>query len=288
MEQTWIGDGAPLGASKAIPEAFYNRLGRTPSDDDIDITVVCNAAEMGQESNIINEVYGSRDELPFDVSIHRDLSVQELQAVLEDDTDFLHYIGHIDAGGFECSNGRFDASSMNETGVDVFLLNACTSYEQGKHLIKAGSIAGVVTLQDVINSGAERVGKTLARLLNEGFPLVVALKIARSQSIMGGHYLVIGDGSIDIAQPKGFLPNLCNITKLRDHWRLQWITYPTYEHGIGTVSTPFIEGCDEYYLASGDNGEFDLTDDELDEFLQLGEGPIKMGSELTWRTKFEL
>jgi hypothetical protein len=287
MEQTWIGEGAPLGASKGISEAFYNRLDRPPSDDDIDITVVCNAAEMGQESDLVNEVYGSREQLPFDVSIHRELRVQELEEILKEETDFFHYIGHIDAGGFECADGRFDASSLGETGVDVFFLNACTSYEQGKRLIEAGSIAGVVTLQDIINSGAERVGMTLARLLNGGFPLRAAMSIARTESIMGGHYLVIGDGSIDIAQPKGFVPALSKVNKIGDVWELEYISFPTHENGMGTVSTPFIEGCDEYYLTSGHNVDFQLDDNDLRDFFQLEEGPVRIGNELTWSTEFE-
>ncbi|MDX1747032.1 MAG: hypothetical protein R3324_13935, partial [Halobacteriales archaeon] len=190
IEQAWVGPGAPVGASKAMLEAFEHRLTRSPAAESIEITVVCNAAEMSQEGDLVNEIYGSREDLPFDLSVHHELETDALARLLAEDIDFLHYIGHIDEAGFECRDGHLDAASLEETNVDVFFLNACSSYEQGMNLIRAGSIAGVVTLEDVINSGAERIGLTLARFLNAGFPLWGALNLSKSESIMGGHYLV--------------------------------------------------------------------------------------------------
>jgi hypothetical protein len=35
--------------------------------------------------------------------------------------DFLHYIGHIDADGFECRDGRLDVRTLDRVGVDAFL-----------------------------------------------------------------------------------------------------------------------------------------------------------------------
>lgn len=282
MEQIWLGEGAPLGASKAMLEAFHNRLQREPSDSDIDITVVCNASEMGQERDIVDEVYGSREELPFDVAVHRELTADEMTEVLIEETDFLHYIGHIDAGGFECVDGRLDVSTIDYTGVDTFFLNACSSYEQGMELIKAGSIAGVVTLQDVINSGAERVGRTLARLLNWGFPLRPAMNIARNESIMGGHYLVIGDGSVDIAQTQTGYQGLCELGSTNHGWRLKFRTYPTRDKGPGSIIVPSLDRCDEYFLISGTTREFYLEEDELIEFLLTEEMPIIFEDELLW------
>lgn len=282
MEQAWLGDGAPLGASKAMIEAFYNRLERAPSDSDIDITVVCNAAEMGQERDIVDEVYASRDELPFDVSIHRELTTEEMANVLMEDVDFLHYIGHIDSGGFECSDGRLDVTELEYTGVDVFFLNACSSYEQGMGMIRAGSIAGVVTLEDVINSGAERVGMTLARLLNWGFPLRPAMNIARNESIMGGHYLVLGDGSVDIAQPEIGIQGVCNLNQRGTSWGLKFTSFPTKDKGIGSIISPHLDRCDEFFLMSGTIGEFTLGEDELVDFLSVEKMPVNYDGKLTW------
>lgn len=57
-----------------------------------------------------------------------------------------------------------------------------------------------------------RIGRTMACLLNTGFPLRAALTIARDESIIGGKYIVIGDGGLSITQPKSNVPNLCEIT----------------------------------------------------------------------------
>lgn len=286
-EQAWVGEGIPIGASKVMVQAYENRLGRTPTDGDIDITVVCNSVDMDNEINLVNEVYGSRDELPFDISMHNELSVEELRDVLAADTEFLHYIGHIDSEGFECHDGRLDASSLDETGVDVFFLNACTSYAQGRHLIEAGSIAGVVTLNDVINSGAERIGGTLARLLNCGFPLQIALNLASEESIMGGHYLVIGDGGVEIAQPEGSTPAIPEIEDSGEYWTVNYYTVPTREKGLGTIVNPTIEKCNEFYLNSGTNGKFELTTPEVTQFARLREIPVRIDDELSWTTEFQ-
>ncbi|MEM4781995.1 MAG: hypothetical protein QXG03_10615, partial [Halalkalicoccus sp.] len=96
LEQTWVGSETPMGASKATPQAYYNRLARERSTGDISITVVCNDTEMAEERDLVDDVYGSREELPFDVSAHRNLTRAELRDVLEREVDFLHYIGHIE------------------------------------------------------------------------------------------------------------------------------------------------------------------------------------------------
>jgi len=283
MEQTWIGEGAPLGASKAMIEAYRNRLDQTPKNGDIDITVICNDVSMGSERDIVNDVYGSRDDLPFDVKVYRELGTAELRNVLSDDADFLHYIGHIDSGGFECMDGRLDAGTLDATGITSFFLNACTSYDQGMKLIEAGSLGGVVTLQDVINSGAERIGKSLAKLLNLGFPLRAALNIAKRESIMGGHYLVIGDGNLDIAQSESLMPVSYELKETRDGYMLKQVTYPNRECGIGTIAYPFIDSDDECYLASGQTTTCHLTDDdELHDILSSRNVPVYYKGELSW------
>ncbi|MFB6095144.1 MAG: hypothetical protein ABEJ71_01665, partial [Halodesulfurarchaeum sp.] len=138
LEQAWVGDGAPMGASKPTATAFQNRLDREAADGDIDITVICNDSQMAEERDLVGEAYGDRDGLPFDVSVYHDLTVAELETVLETPADFLHYIGHIDDEGFECTDGKLDARELDQIGVDAFFLNACQSYEQGMALIDAG------------------------------------------------------------------------------------------------------------------------------------------------------
>lgn len=282
LEQTWIGDGTPIGASKATSEAFQNRLDRTPTTDDIDITVVCNDPEMNDEQERVNQVYGSRDELPFSVTVKQGLTVDELRQVLRTDTDFLHYIGHIDEDGFTCRNGTVDATTLDTVGVDAFLLNACQSYTQGMHLLSAGSIGGVVTLDDVINSGAVRIGRTMARLLNSGFPLRAALNIARGESIIGGKYIVVGDGGMAIAQPENGTPNLCEITPMGETFAVEYKTYPTTNRGLGSLVMPIVEGNENYFLSSGSIETFEMSKPELAQFLSLENIPVRIDGQLSW------
>jgi len=284
LEQTWVGDGTPIGASKATSEAFRNRLSRTPTEGDIEITVVCNDPKMNDERDAVDAGYGSRETLPFDVAVHHDLTAAELREVLTEGTDFLHYIGHIDDDGFECSDGKFDATTLESVEVSAFLLNACQSYAQGMELLKAGSIGGVVTLSDVVNGGAVRIGRTMARLLNAGFPLRAALNVARGESVVGGKYIVVGDGGISIAQPESGTPNLCEIERDGDEFTVQIETYPTDQAGMGALIIPYIEQNDTHFLSSGTNEEFSLGEDELRNFLSLEEVPIRIDGELRWST----
>jgi hypothetical protein len=285
LEQSWAGAGdeAPFGASKASVQAFRNRLQRDASTGDIDITVVCNDAEMDDEGDTAERVYGSRSDLPFDVQMYRDLSVDALRAVLETEADFFHYIGHIDADGFQCADGRLDARDLDRVGVDAFMLNACRSYEQGMALIEAGAVGGVVTLAEVINSGAVRVGGTMARLLNQGFPLRAALTIAKDESIVGSQYIVVGDGNLDVVQSESGMPLLIEIeTADPEGYEVTVHSYPNGDKGIGSILQPAIETSGQYSLGSGTQGPFTMAADELERFLELEDAPLRYDGELVW------
>lgn len=285
LVQTWIGDGIPVGAGKATAEAFRNRLDRTPKEGDIDITVVCNDEQMREECTAIDKGYGSRDELPFDITLRHDLSKDELRDVLVSRTDFFHYIGHIDESGFDCSDGKLDVAELETVNVDAFLLNACQSYDQGLHLIEAGSIGGIVTLSDVINSGAVRIGRATARLLNRGFPLQAALEIARGESIVGGQYIVVGDGSLPIAQAESGTPNVCEIESVGENYETEIRTYPTTQHDLGSMVIPYIKDNEQYFLGSGTLKTFTLSQKELMQYLCLEDIPVLINGSLNWSSE---
>ena len=282
LEQVWAGDDAPVGASKATVTAFRNRLERSAKKGDIDITVVCNDPEMDEERNLANEVYGSGRSLPFDVTVQYELTTTELRAVLESDTQFLHYIGHIDEDGFECTDGMLDAESLDSVEVEAFLLNACQSYEQGMALIEAGSIGGVVTLSDVINSGAVRVGKAMAQLLNRGFPLSAALNIARDRSIIGGQYTVVGDGSINVVQTESIVAVFFEIDSTADGFEVTPVTYIPTERGMGCSVHLRANGKQTSYLASGALESISMKKSELQELLLLENVPTRFDGRFVW------
>jgi hypothetical protein len=287
LEQAWAGADAPIGASKVSVEAFRNRLARDETDGDIDITVVCNDDRMDEEQDLAAAVYGSREELPFDVRVYHNLSVAALRAVVETDSDFLHYIGHIDDDGLVCSDGKLDVRDLESdaVGVDAFFLNACTSYEQGMALIERGAIGGVVTLSDVLNSGAVNVGKTMIRLLNQGFPLRAALEIASDRSIVGGQYIVVGDGNADISQPISIAPVLAEVESDGSNYDLTIHMHYTLSHGVGTLVQPFGLDEEQHYLCSRDLQRYVVTGSELETFLGSQNMPVLFDGELRWSSE---
>jgi hypothetical protein len=218
-----------------------------------------------------------------------DLTTGELREALTVDTEFLHYIGHIDADGFECADGRLDATSLDEAGADAFLLNACQSYEQGIALVDAGAIGGIVTLSDVVNSGAVGMGKTLARLLNRGFPLGSALDVAGDDSALGSQYTVVGDGGFAIAQSENGVPNVCFVRGVGDdRFELEYKAFPTNDRGMGTLILPHLEENRTHYLSSGSVDTFELSRDELGRFLSLEEVPVVVENELCWSSELDV
>ncbi|QIO22383.1 hypothetical protein [Haloarcula sp. JP-L23] len=282
LEQAWIGDGVPIGATKLVPEAFQNRLDRETTEGDITIRVVQNDARMAEERQVADEVYGNRSDLPFDITVHENLTTDELATVLTTDADFFHYIGHIEREGFTCEDGTLDAATLDDVGVDTFLLNACNSYHQGLTLVEKGAIGGIVTLNEVLNDGAVRIGESVARLLNSGFPLRAALTIAREESILGGQYIVVGDGGITVTQPESGTPNLIEIEEQGGEFTVDITTYETDDRGLGTIFMPFLSNIDTYFLSSGTIGSFQVSSDELAQFLGLQNVPVRIDGSLNW------
>ena len=282
LEQAWIGDRIPIGASKLTMEAFQNRLDRDASAGDISITIALNDSRMAEERDIVNQVYGDRDDLPFDVRVCRNLTVSELREQLGQECSFFHYIGHTERDGFQCADGKLDASTLDSTGIDSFLLNACNSYHQGLGLIDAGAIGGIVTLNEIINDDAVQIGETIARLLNGGFPLRAALTIAREESVLGGQYIVVGDGGMTVTQAPSRTPNLLRVSPEEDGFAVDIETYATDDAGLGTIYKPHIDGNDEFFLNSGNIATFQLSEAELATFFELENVPVRVSDTLHW------
>ncbi|GGK64049.1 caspase family protein [Haloarcula sebkhae] len=288
LEQAWIGDSIPIGASKLTKAAFEHRLDRDTNAEDITIRVVQNDARMDEERQVVDDVYGTRDDLPFDVTVHDDLTTAELRTVLTTDAEFFHYIGHTEHDGFVCSDGKLDVTTVDSVGIDTFLLNACNSYNQGLALVEKGAIAGIVTLNEVLNDGAIRIGEAVARLLNCGFPLRAALTIARGESVLGGQYIVVGDGSVTVAQAESGTPNMLKVEPEDNGYTLKMITYTTDNRGLGSLIIPHIENIDKHYLISGNISEFSVSESELLRFLNMEEVPVRTENGLHWSTSLSL
>ncbi|CQH58999.1 uncharacterized protein HHUB_2878 [Halobacterium hubeiense] len=282
IEHAWIAEGFPLGASKTRVESYLRRLDRPARDQDsISIDIVCNEDEMSEE-DIVEQFYGTRDVFEFDIAVHYDLTGDELADVLRKDTDFLHYIGHVDERGFQCADGMFDARTLEEVNVDAFLLNACKSYEQGDALVERGSYGGIVTLANISNDPAVRIGRALARLLNNGFTLQAGLSVARHVTLFGNKYITIGDGTLQLVQSKNGTPVATELTETTGGYKLTIRGYPTPRSSIGSMYQPHIKENTSQYLNSGIIDTFEVTVSDLREFFNRGVAPVLYDGGLTW------
>lgn len=282
IQQSWDSSSNRDITSTVPLSAFENSIGRTPHDYPIDIEVICNDESMSEESEFVDNTYGDRKELPFDVTVHNNISTSEFKEVLATKSDFLHYIGHIDKEGYQCSNGKLDGSKIEESNIKAFFLNACQSHVQGLHLIESGSIGGIVTLGNVVNSSAVKVGNTIAKLLNQGFPLYGALDIVQNETLAGQQYYMVGDGRTTIAQSDLEVPNVCIIDKQDDEIFIKIKTYDSIQAKKGTICIPHLNSIDGYYVIPGETERIAIERPELEEFFSQGRFPVIAGKNVYW------
>ncbi|WP_158056771.1 hypothetical protein [Halorussus halophilus] len=283
VEHAWVGDGIPIGANKTSVESYRRRVERTvPEKSNIEIHVVCNDERMKAEG-IVEEFYGMRELLKFDVCIHYDLTTAALADLLATEADFLHYIGHAEAAGLRCPDGHLDVRTVEDVNVKAFLLNACSSYEQGQALVEAGSYGGVVTLSEVANSVATETGQTLGRLLNCGFSLRSALSIVKDDVAAAYQYVAVGDGGLTLCQSESGTPLYAELTRLSaERFRMTLKSYPTRKFRLGATNSVNVSDSASCYLSSGVLDTFKLTREDLKSFLGLELIPVETEEGLYW------
>lgn len=283
MSQAWVGDGFAMGAAKASTRSYLQRLEKhAKGDSGISIEVVVNDEEMADEASV-SEIYGTREHLEFDINVQRNLTTSKLANVFESDIDFVHYIGHVDPEGFDCIDGYLDANHLDKVGADTFVLNACASYEQGQRLVDKGAIAGVVTLEDVINSLATKVGKTIARLLNYGFPIGSATGLVQETIFTGSNYVVVGDSNAALAQSNVPVPNVARISLRGDGlFDVTVETFASWNFDTGSMYRPFLQGCECNYVVPGVLDTWRVDDEALDAFLERYTLPVIGQGNLFW------
>jgi hypothetical protein len=119
-------------------------------------------------------------------------------------------------------------------------------------------------------------------LLNYGFPIRPSLEIASRDTYVGSDYIVVGDGSFHVTQVQGALPNMCRITRSGDSYRVDYRTYPVGEYGLGSLVRPILDDDVSHYLSSGTADGFEMTESELEDFLDLEEIPVIVDRQLVW------
>ena len=284
IEHAWFGDGLPDGATKAIPEAYRRRLEREPRGDSIEVLVVCNDGRMIDEHDRLDDVYGTRETVPLEVSSAFGTSPDELASLLADGYDFLHFIGHATADGLECPTGTLDVRSLSTVDLGTFFLNACQSYEQGVELARRGAFGGVCTIADVVNEWAVTVGETIARLLNLGFPLHSAVDVVSRVIGLETPYRIVGDGSADVAQTDGSVPLLFDVDTGADgeSFELSAELYATTELSLGSTVNFSAPDLPEQYLSPGRVRFPPVTREEFVDGLTEESMPILYEGSLRW------
>jgi len=277
----WLAEGTPIDVFKCLPAAYEHRIEALARESDgVDIAVVLNDAEMGEEHADVAEIYRTRaGDVSIDVSVHERLSTSRLAELLEARTDFVHYIGHCESDGFRCPDGHLSASSLSRCGAQTFFLNACGSYHEGVDLVRAGAVAGAITFSQVLNDHAVAVGSTFAKLLVHGFGFERALQLARRRIMMGKDYAVVGDGTHALAQSENRLPVTARLEDVEPGYLLTYDQYSSRH--TGSFYRPFV-GEDRYAYLCGNESEHVLDRAELATFLERAELPVIYDGDVYW------
>ncbi len=278
----WLADGYPiLGAKPTLP-ALERRFD-TIEAGAYEVAVISNDTAMAAESDVA-ELYGQQERMEFDVTIHEQLSCEELREVFTEEYDLVHYVGHVDSQGLQCTDGWLDTHTLDSVGIRMFVLNGCRSYEQGSALVEAGAIGGLCTITNVGNTPATRIGRTVARLLNEGFSLAGALDLISEDSLTGQQYMIVGDPGVAIVKMRNNTSVLAEITPASDDdgFIVDIHGYPTIRSPIGMIYVPAIDGKDTYYLNSGHMMTATATRAEVTEYLNHDRFPVRLDGSLAW------
>ncbi|QLG64292.1 hypothetical protein [Halorarum salinum] len=285
----YVGDGIPIGADTFLREGAVHRHARRPRAGPLSVLLVANDPAMAPEVEQVEAVYGRDSSADLAVWTATDLTRTELADRLAETVDLLHFVGHATPEGLECADGTLDVASLEEHGVGAFVLNACQSYRQGVRLVEDGAVAGAVALSDVENGDAVDVGLLLARLLNDGFPFGAAMRLARSLSVVGGQYTVVGDGRFTLTQRDGGVPIVVDVRRAGDdEYGVRIRPFRSPEYGIGSITTLDLAGVPECFVNVGETPEFALDADALESFLDLQPVLVEYEGELRWNTELSL
>ncbi|MFC5367108.1 CHAT domain-containing protein [Salinirubrum litoreum] len=275
----WVGRDLPLHASRPTKESFRRRLQRTPKEEaEISITVVCNDDQMLDELSA--DLYPDPELISFDLSTRTQLTRDELTQVFRGTDDFVHYIGHGREDGVQCSDGWLDLREIAETGVEAFLLNGCQSLRQGEALVEAGAIGGVVSLSDVGNTRASRLGRELSKLLAYGHSLGISLHVLR-QVDLAQQFAVVGLDGFSLCQCPDGAPKLLHVRDLSAPVVASMYAYQTELFKLGSVTRPHLDGTD-WYLNTGYIDEYEISSEESHDFFTASNFPVIVDGTLRW------
>ncbi|UWG48881.1 Uncharacterized protein HSRCO_2621 [Halanaeroarchaeum sp. HSR-CO] len=284
VEHVWFGDHVPIGATKGTIEAFEAKLDRPAKGPQLTIAVVSNDPGLVQEPDVLEETYRGRGDLDYEIDTFVGTTTEELRNILGTSYDFLHYIGETSSTGLHASDGTVDGSDLAEVATEAFLIDADHSFEEALSLAHHGALGGVGTVGTVDRDSALQVGRAIARLLNVGFSIRGALDVIREQVAVGNQYVVVGDGSVDIAQPESAFPTIIDIqSKESRGFSVALETYPAGIFRVGSTVSPHFRNAGMDFLAPGTMGvRYTMTRSELNEVAGWDFSPLRIDGSLYW------
>ena len=289
----WMAEKVPIDVFKTLPEAYEHREKYLDgADTELSVVAVVNdsgrsnlglsdaaEANMRDEHEELVAHYERRStEFDIDLTLRENVSTAELGRIFEARNDLVHFIGHRDDRGLECVNGYFSTSTIHESNAQTFFLNACGSYPEGKALVENGSVGGGVTFESVTNDDAVRVGTAFARLIVSGFCIERALDYTRRQLMTPKDYAVVGDGTHVVTQNDAFVSPAAFLFR-EDGDRFSMIVEQSAPWITGGETRNYLD--DEGHLLGADR-LYELTRQEVAEFLDDHQGPVVFDEELRW------
>lgn len=299
-----IGSGRPQSGFKLLEET-YQSPEASPSEhsedsegtENLSITLVYNQSEeadvsgsltdelgwMADEADEAESHYRIREkERLIDIAVKKNLAPEELRDVFTVQNDLVHFIGHCDPQkGLECKDETYlSTSDIPYVGTEVFFLNACQSYSEGRSLIQNGAVAGVVTGDLVPGPEAKTVGSMWAKLMSRGWPVVTALQYA-CQTIPAerDEWFVIGDGTQLLTQSDATLPPTVNISSKPDSelYKLRIVHNQPIAPGVTMKGT-----LDDKHRIPGEGSEYEVTVSQLNTVLDGLDSPVLVDGEIKW------
>lgn len=276
-----FGGRAPVGSQGITHASLRNRTFRDADNESVSVAVICNDPKMLPERDSVESIYDSLAAPAVTVRRHQTLTREEMADVLSDQTDYLHFIGHIHGEGFGCADGELAADAVESVGAEVVFLNACQSNREGRTMIERGAVGGIVTSRPVANKGAIVAGRSIAELLIRGYPLWVALAIAQDAHPVCRDYTVIGDPRVEIANTESGVPYLCDVKLEEEAFAVTVRTVLTTSVRKGSLGG-FHLGEDETFDLNPATARYHVDRDTLAEFLDHERVPVRWDGHWRW------
>jgi len=236
----WIGEGFAVDAANPTVGSFRRGF-EWPHEGDgtLDVHVVYNDERIDAPDEL---AYDNHPTAETNVRVSRSLTTVELQEALLEETDFLHFVGHVTERGMVCPDGELDVRTLPTTGVGAFFLNGCRSYEQGFALLTAGAAGGIVTVDDVEDENAGRVGQQATMLLDTGISLYGVLDVLGRTGTDTSRYTLLGDPTLTLHRSTSSFGMINSfdtgtVGTGDDSFPTSTYVYPAGENTLGTYMT---------------------------------------------------